>query len=105
MACISSRSLPPAGVGVTPKQPSTALLDARWCIHGQMPQMRLTIRGSSLAGLPSTNFSNPRIDRMLTRAWFTLPGSSSSMPMEACPSMRVMGWIWITRDMVYDSFL
>ena len=87
----------PAGGTMAPKQPSTALLEAVWCIQGQMPQMRLTMRGTSSAGRPSMNFSKPRRAMMFSRLSATLPSSSSWMAMRACPSMRVMGWMLMTR--------
>ena len=79
----SSRSRRPAGGGSTAKQPSTARAAARWCIHGQTPQMRLTMRGSSSAGRPMTNCSKPRRLVISTRASFTAPAASRWMWIRA----------------------
>jgi hypothetical protein len=48
----SSRSLAPAGGGVTPNTASQALAAARWCDHGHTPQMRGVMRGMSSTGSP-----------------------------------------------------
>ena len=87
----SSRSLRPAGGGSTPKTASQALAAARWCDHGQTPQMRGVMRGMSSTGRPMQKLSNPRNSMTFTRARSTLPVSSSWMVILAWPSMRVTG--------------
>jgi hypothetical protein len=54
------RSLTASGATSPPKQPSTALALAMWWLAGQTPQIRVTLRGSSSFGLPTTNRSKPR---------------------------------------------
>ena len=77
---------------MTPKNtPSAALTEARWWFQGQMPQMRLTMRGISSTGRPSQNFSKPRRAITWNLASATFPASSSSIATRACPSIRVMG--------------
>ncbi len=55
-----SRSLWASSGHSLPKQPSTALALAMWWLAGQTPQMRVTMRGSSSIGRPSTKRSKPR---------------------------------------------
>ena len=81
----------PAGGGVTPKTASFVLAEARWCDHGQTPQMLVTIRGSSSTGLPMQNFSKPRSSTTLTKVSATLPSSSRLMVTFAWPSSLVTG--------------
>ena len=73
-----------------------------WWLAGQTPQMRVTIRGSSSIGRPTTKRSKPRSSGIWKKQSSTAPSSSRKISILPWPSRRVMGSILIVRVIAGD---
>jgi hypothetical protein len=85
----SLRSRMVCGLGSTPSAASTALMAAIWWPTQQMPQMRLTIQGTSCGSMPWTSRSKKRLASTISSLTsFTTP-SVVLILMLPWPSTRV----------------
>ena len=93
------------GLMPKPRAFSTALMAASWCPTQQIPQIRLTVCGTSWGGTPLTRFSKKRLASTISSFRFSTLPCSTLIRILPWPSRRVT-WSILIRIffLVIDGF-